>query len=452
MSTAACGEIGRIVSHCSLIRCSPNLPTSRQHTSTTILVLPLGSVGSSTAARHPRMNQEAAAMQRSRVFTAIGLMSGTSMDGIDVALLTTDGSTDIVEAGAWLTVPYTCQQRRILVEAMKAITTIPLAATKCRAEWPQEVKDAEQLVTEQHIRAVQTFLSENNLRPANIDVVGFHGQTLVHSVAHKVTLQIGNGNALAKAIGIDVVQDFRTADMVAGGQGAPLAALYHAACAKQQAVHMAKSRVIDPHHKASICILNIGGVANLTYMDQNDQIMAFDTGPGNALIDDWMHYHSGAPMDNNGAAAAKGKAHNQIVEQFLSSPWFQMPPPKSIDRQMFASLLKEIQPLGIEDGAATLTACTVRSVQKAVTHLPTTPSHWIVCGGGRHNITMFNLLKECLENVSTADDMKWPGDELEAQAFAWLAVRSLRALPLSIPQTTGCRSPTTGGVLCKHEV
>jgi anhydro-N-acetylmuramic acid kinase len=273
------------------------------------------------------------------------------------------------------------------------------------------------------------------LRERAAAVVGFHGQTLVHRPAEGFTLQVGGGARLAARVGVTVVDDFRSADMAAGGQGAPLAPLYHAALA---------ARLGGPW---PVAFLNIGGVANVTYVDEErGDLIAFDTGPGNALVNDWMAAATGADFDEGGGAARAGRADADRVAGWLADPFYAAPPPKSLDRDAFKRALEGVAGMGLEDGAATLTAYTVEAVGAGLRWLPRPPARWLVCGGGRRNATMLDGLRRRLNaEVEPVENAGFDGDMLEAQAFAFLAVRVMRGLPTSLPTTTGCRAPVSGG-------
>jgi anhydro-N-acetylmuramic acid kinase len=341
-------------------------------------------------------------------------MSGTSLDGIDVAMIETDGQERVV-AGPSLTIAYQDAFR----ERLRSV----LGGTGPTAEVEGEL-------TRLHADAVEQFATRHP--NTGIDIVGLHGHTILHRPAERRTWQLGDGALLAQLLGLDVVADFRSADVAAGGEGAPLAPLFHAAVA------MTLPR--------PLAILNIGGVANVTWIGKGTEVLAFDTGPGNALIDDWVRQHTGAAADIGGALARAGRASTAHVARFLSSPFFERPPPKSLDRDDF----REIMPDGLpfEDGAATLTEITAAAVVAAVKHLPAPPLQWLVCGGGRHNPTLMEALRRQLAaSVRPLDEVGWNGDTLEAQAFAYLAVRSVRGLPLSLPSTTGVARPMPGGRL-----
>jgi anhydro-N-acetylmuramic acid kinase len=359
-----------------------------------------------------------------RVLKAIGLMSGTSMDGIDAAILDTDGER-IAAFGPARFEPYGADMRARLREALDQAATMPLDGPLSAA-----VEALERELTQAHARAIAALLTDANIKPAEIDVIGFHGQTLVHRPHQRVTVQIGSGPRLAEAISIDVVSDFRTADVRAGGEGAPLVPIYHAALAAE---------------RAPVAVLNIGGVANVTFIGKGGTLIAFDTGPGNAPIDDWALKYTGQPIDKDGALAAKGRVKENVLTHLMQHAYFAKPAPKSLDRMDFP--LDMARNLSPEDGAATLTAFTARTIAKARDHLPHAPQTWIVCGGGRLNPTLMCELRAALAGatVITAEDAGWRGDFIEAEATAYLAVRSLRGLPISFPLTTGTPRPLTGG-------
>ena len=361
----------------------------------------------------------------SEILKVIGLMSGTSLDGVDAALLETDGE-DIAHPGPGLTVPYDKETRALLAAALVSARDVAEGAPV-----PHSIRDAERLLTQAHADAVQALLKKAGLAADQVALIGFHGQTILHRPAQHWTWQIGDGALLARLTGIDVVNDFRSADVKAGGQGAPLVPLYHAALAR-------KSKLTPP-----LVLVNIGGVANVTYIS-GDLVLAFDTGPGNAPIDDWMHTHSGKPVDEDGAFAATGKVNDAALDKMLANPFFDRLPPKSLDRMDFGT--DAVKALSPADGAATLTAFTAASIAKARQHFPEPATTWIVCGGGRHNKTLMAMLKARVNApVIAAEEAGWNGDAMEAEAFAYLAMRAKKGLPLSLPTTTGVKQPMTGG-------
>jgi anhydro-N-acetylmuramic acid kinase len=358
----------------------------------------------------------------------IGLMSGTSLDGIDAALVETDGE-DIAVPGATLAVPYDAETRAMLRAALDEARDVAEGAPV-----PYSIRDAEQRLTEAHADAVKTLLKKAGLSPRDVALLGFHGQTILHRPQEHWTWQIGDGALLARLTGIDVVNDFRSADVKAGGQGAPLVPLYHAALVRNS------GKFAKP-----VVLVNIGGVANVTYVGETE-ILAFDTGPGNAPIDDWAMRHTNKPVDEDGNLARKGKVNDRALAEMLDNDWFEQAPPKSLDRFDFGTdAVKNLSP---EDGAATLTAFTAASIARAREHFSDPANTWIVCGGGRHNpVIMSELRARVNAPVLSAEDAGWRGDFIEAEAFAYLAVRSVKGLPLSLPTTTGVREPMTGGKL-----
>lgn len=374
---------------------------------------------------------------------ALGLMSGTSMDGVDLALVETDGHAVRVvrSANGYLEPlgptgyrPYSDEDRALLRVALTDAEAIVAPS-----ERPGCLAEAEERVTALHAEAVEAFLAEHGLTPGDIDVIGFHGQTVVHRPDQRVSVQIGDGTALSSRLGIRVVSDLRRADIEAGGQGAPLVPVFHRALAEA-------SGFTGP-----LGVLNIGGVANATVIAADGTLLAFDTGPGNALIDDWMRERTGRPLDDGGRTAARGRPDEALLSWLLLHPFFARTPPKSLDRNWFSHKLAG--QLTTEDGAATLTAFTARAVARALDHLPEAPLRWIVSGGGARNGELVRLLHHHLRSeISTADAIGWSSAFLEAQAFAYLAVRSLQGLPITFPETTGVGEPMTGGVLARPEI
>lgn len=348
---------------------------------------------------------------------ALGLMSGTSLDGIDAALVETDGET-VRATGAALTIAYDDDLRGGLRSVLGG--TGPVA-------------EIERRLTQAHAEAVQRLLGQAGIDAERVGVIGFHGHTILHRPEQRRTWQIGDRDLLARLTGIRVVGDFRSDDVAAGGQGAPLVPVYHAALAQGLAVPLA--------------VLNLGGVGNVTWIGGDGALLAFDTGPGNALIDDWALTHTGRPVDQGGALAAAGSVDGAAVDGFARHDYFSVLPPKSLDRDDFQALAAQlVAGKGAEDGAATLTAFTIRAVVVAAQHFPASVSRWLVCGGGRHNPVLMRMLADQLEApVAPVEAVGWDGDALEAQAFAFLAVRSLRGLPLTFPGTTGVSTPLTGG-------
>jgi anhydro-N-acetylmuramic acid kinase len=361
---------------------------------------------------------------------AIGLMSGTSMDGVDIALLETDGER--IEAfGPVGGREYTGEERAFFREAVDAAVQID-----DRSDRSGILARAEALITEIHADAVDDFLIVNRMPRDEVAVIGFHGQTVLHRPEAQLTVQLGDGQLLADLTGMDVVYDFRAEDMAQGGEGAPFVPVYHRALADYSAL------------PRPAVIVNIGGVANVTFIAEDGTLLAFDTGPGNALLDDWMMRRLGQPRDENGQLAAKGQADGRRLEAMLAHPFFLRRPPKSLDRNAFP--LSAVEGLSPEDGAATLTAFTAASLICGMAHFPVTPKIFVLSGGGTRNASLVGALRTLLPGrIELAEERGWDASAIEAQAFAFLAVRSLRGLPNSFPGTTGVPHPVTGGVLVR---
>lgn len=371
---------------------------------------------------------------------ALGLMSGTSFDGIDAALVKTDGET--VEAfGPGDGFGYAAGE----MEAARAVHADwrPYRGAAGGSEAAATLARAEAEVTAAHAAASARLLARAAAAGAAPEIVGFHGQTVAHAPddpAGGWTWQIGDGAALARALNRTVAWDFRSADMVAGGQGAPLAPFFHFALA----------RALD---RGPVCFLNLGGVGNVSWADPEaagpeapGALVGFDTGPANALVDDWMRARTGAACDMDGAAAAAGRVREDRLHRNSVAAYIARKPPKSLDRNDFAQALAAMEGLSTEDGAATLTALSALCAAGAQAHLPRRAETWILCGGGRRNPTLAAMIAERVEaEVIQAEAAGLDGDLLEAQCFAYLAVRALRGLPLSAPGTTGAKAPMPGG-------
>ena len=350
-----------------------------------------------------------------QTWRAIGLMSGTSLDGIDAAWLQTDGER-ISQFGPAATLRFEDDLRADLRRLLDLAPTIAPDDPFLRA--------TEERLTRDHALAI-------GLLGQGADIVGFHGQTILHQPEHHRSWQIGDAELLTRIARIPVVHDFRAADVAAGGQGAPFAPLFHAA----MAACMPKP----------LLIVNIGGVANITWLGENGEIEACDTGPGNGPLDDLAQKYLGTPYDKDGAFAASGRIYPARLAELMSHPYFAATGPKSLDRLTFSNLISQATAnLTPEDAAATLAAFAATAIAGA--KLPAPPTRVLVAGGGRHNITLMRLLEQKFEvPVEPVEAAGWNGDALEAQCFAFLAVRSLRGLPLSLPSTTGVPEPLTGG-------
>jgi anhydro-N-acetylmuramic acid kinase len=343
----------------------------------------------------------------------VGLMSGTSLDGVDAAVLETDGER-VTGAGPAVTLPYPA--------ALRATLRTLLDRAPALKPDDAELRDATRALTLHHADAVRAL-------DAGADMIGFHGQTILHRPAERRTWQIGDAALLAREAGLPVAHDFRTADVASGGQGAPLVPLYHAALAAGL--------------ERPLAVLNIGGVSNVTWIGERD-ILACDTGPGNALLDDYCMRQLGEPMDRDGRLAAAGTPHEPTLAALLAHEFFKRPAPKSLDRQDFAHAMAMVETLAPADAAATLAAFTARAV--AATPWPVPPARLLVTGGGRHNTAIMGALRAAFPcPVEPVEAVGWNGDALEAQCFAYLAARVHRQLPLSIPGTTGVPHPMPGG-------
>lgn len=367
---------------------------------------------------------------------AIGLMTGTVLDGmIDIALLQTDGE-GVQAFGPWTLAPYPMETRALLARALEEALRWQFSGPE-----PAIFAEAEDALTRGQSAAVLEFLAANGRQPRDVAVIGFHGQTVLHHPPRGGgtgnTRQLGSGALMAALTGIDVAYDFRTADVRAGGQGAPLSASYHAALL---------GRLDAP---AQTAVLNLGGVANITWRGDDDQVIGFDTGPANAPLNDWIARQTGEPMDQDGALAAKGQVDEVRLARLLEHPYLAAPYPKSLDRFDFSAGMAD--GLSLEDGAATLTAFTAAAVGLGLDLLPQRPTRLIVCGGGRKNPSIMTALRHRARvEPITAEEVGWRGDAIEAECFALLAVRCLRGLPISFPTTTGVPRPMTGGMVVKR--
>ncbi len=366
---------------------------------------------------------------------AIGLMSGTSMDGIDIALLTTDGE-NWIERGASASVEYSDSFR-----ARLKVGLVDARAIHDRTERPGVLRQLERDLTLLHAVAVNDFLHEQGLKPHEIDVIGFHGQTVLHRPEQGLTVQIGDGALLAREIGVPVVHDMRAEDMRHGGEGAPLIPAYHAALAANLPLGLKRPAVF----------VNIGGISNLTYVSEDGALVAYDSGPGNMLIDQWMELYGHGRFDAGGAMAMSGSVNRNIACRYLEHEFFKGNRRRSLDRGDFVIPAKD--ELSLADGARTLAFVSAAAILKSASHLPASPCVYIVSGGGRKNGALMDELTALAERegarVIDADNAGFNGDAMEAEAWAYLAVRSLCGLPLTYPSTTGCDRPVSGGVLVK---
>ncbi len=344
-------------------------------------------------------------------------MSGTSLDGVDAAWVETDGIV-VRQTGPGMTLAY---QDSLRADLRRLLDLAPALSPG-----DSFLEDVTRRLTEDHCAALAAVGQD-------ADLIGMHGQTILHAPERRCTWQIGDAALLAARTGLPVVHDFRSADMAAGGQGAPFAPLYHAALAEGM--------------EKPLLIVNIGGVANITWLGAEGEILACDTGPGNGPLDDFIFRHTGREFDGNGALAASGRARPERLDRLMAHPYFALPPPKSLDRLSFSAFVEAAtQDLTVADGAATLAAFAVAAI--AAAPVPAPPRRVLVCGGGRKNAAIMAGLKQCFGvPVDPVESAGWNGDLLEAQCFGYLAVRSLRGLPLSLPGTTGVPRPMPGGRL-----
>jgi anhydro-N-acetylmuramic acid kinase len=362
---------------------------------------------------------------------AIGLMTGTALDGfVDVALIGTDGEV-VYEFGEFGLFPYADTDRTILQDAVAAARAWAFDGPE-----PAIFARAEATITRIYASAIRQLLAQANMKAADVAYVGGHGLTVLHRPDLGRTRQLLDGTRLAQMVEIDTVYDFRSADMVAGGQGAPLAPIYHAAI-------LAHAKFDPPS-----AILNLGGVANVTWWGGGLELAAFDTGPANGPVNEWVEAHGQGSYDKDGAIAARGRVHEGRLLEILDHPWFDAPYPKSLDRYDFDAGL--VRGLSLEDGAATLTALPGACLNLALDLLPSRPKTLIVAGGGRKNpVMMADIAARCGVTLVDADAVGLRGDAVEAECFALLAVRSARGLALSFPATTGVKAPLTGGVIAR---
>lgn len=360
-----------------------------------------------------------------KIYTALGLMSGTSLDGIDAAIIQTDGQ-NILSFGDAITSEFSVGNRKQIAKATKAALK-----WKFQGVPPRILSAAEAVIDQRHIEIAQRIMARQ------VELIGYHGQTVLHMPPNMdqkgQTLQIGKGQTLANELRAACVYDFRTADIEAGGQGAPLAPIYHKALCDYSKL------------TGNTVVLNLGGVGNFTWVGDGP-LLASDTGPANGPLDSWLNQH-GLDYDPDGKYSAAGDIDFALIDQWLGADFFQKPIPKSADRYDF-DVISEVYGMSLNDGAATLAAFCALAVKHTLEQLPDKPDQIIVCGGGRKNKTIMNMLRaEMGCPVKTAEDVGWRGDFIEAEAFAYLAVRSKLGLPISFPETTGVPRPMTGGRL-----
>ncbi len=362
-------------------------------------------------------------------FLCLGLMSGTSLDGIDAALIETDGIT-ITSLGASHYRPYSDAEQAVLAKALEEGRGL-----NHRNARPAAIAEAEQVVTDCHCEAI-AMLMEKSSTKTTVQLIGFHGQTVLHKPKAGLTVQIGLPQKIANRFAIPVIGDFRAADVAAGGEGAPLVPVMHLAMAKRSGLPF------------PCAIVNIGGVANITIIDADETLTAFDCGPGNALLNDFLKSRTGEIMDRDGAAALRGTADLALVATMMQDTFFILPPPKSLDRDHFQYVREMVATKSLEDGAATLTAFTSEALARGLRFSAMPLEKIVIAGGGAHNPALLRAISQRSNaEIVTADSLGWSGDFLEAQAFAFLAARALYKRPISFPGTTGVKKPLSGGVL-----
>lgn len=361
----------------------------------------------------------------------LGFMTGTSLDGIDMAVINTDGEAQL-DFGPWAELPMPSKTRTLLEATVKDALDWRRGAPE-----PMIFNEARAALVDWHVQALGDFLAANGLSNGDLDLMGVHGQTVLHERPRDGvpgrTVQLFDGQAFADATGVPVVCDFRQADIAAGGEAAPLAPVYHRALAQKAGLDL------------PAVVVNLGGVANITLIDESLELTAMDTGPANGLMDQWMRRHGRGDYDFEGRIAATGRAHDDIVAAYMAHPYFQAVAPKSLDRYDFT--LDLVAGLSCEDGMATLSAFTVQSLLAGISAIGAQPKSVILAGGGRQNAFLVSQIRHALSpaTVILAEDLGWRGGAIEAEAFAYMAVRSLKGLPISFPSTTGVKAPLTGG-------
>lgn len=359
-----------------------------------------------------------------KIYKSIGLMSGTSMDGIDLALIESDGK-EIINRKAFSYQAYDADFKKRLGSLIYDIPTL------------HQVKLIENELTLLHAKLVNNFLSQNKIDRKEIDVVSFHGHTILHLPQQQITWQIGNPHLLAHKIGINVVADFRSRDVVLGGQGAPLVPIYHFYLFRNQT--------------SPVAVLNIGGISNITYFQGNDEndVEAFDVCFGNAPLDDLMREKFGRDFDQNGELAKSGSVDFILADRILQNEIFHKKPPKSFDRDDFSNLLAPINSLKVEDALATFAYMHAKAIQINLEFLSHRPKEIFICGGGRKNAAIMDEMKKWLSGVviKTVEEIGLNGDAIEAEAFAFLGIRNLLKLPISFSKTTGVYNSKPGTMI-----
>jgi len=359
-----------------------------------------------------------------KIYTALGLMSGTSMDGVDTSIIKSDGNREYsIISDEYLEYNEEFYSKLINIRD-KVFTENDLK------RYSEEIQSLEREITLFHANIVNQILKKSKIE---IDLIGFHGQTIFHDPNNKITKQLGDGNLLSQLTKKKVIYNFRQNDLLNGGQGAPLASIYHKL--------LAQTFKEEGKIKLPIIILNIGGIANITSIKENYEMNSMDIGPGNCLIDKWMRVNSNKNFDSNGDIAKSGKVDKFILDQTIDNFYYnESNKKKSLDVNDFD--ISFAKGLSLEDGAATITELTADILSKNLLN-----GNVYVCGGGRKNKFLINSIQKKIENkISQIDELDIDGNFIESQAFGYLAIRSYLGLPISFPETTGCKKPCTGGV------
>jgi len=369
-------------------------------------------------------------------FYSIGLMSGTSTDGIDVSIIRSDGE-QFIELVDDMYLKYEDRLKSKLIKIISLCTS-----KEHFTKIAEKIKELEKEITQIHSKASQLIMKKN--KNINIDLIGFHGQTIIHKPKDGYSLQIGDAQLLSNFTNTTVISDFRKNDILNGGQGAPLSPIYH-----QLILTKIKSKLPS-------AVINVGGISNITYVDEFNKMFSFDIGPGNCLIDQWVRYKTNREFDKDGVIANSGKVNQYILNKYLGDPYYKKKFPKSLDIKDFD--LKDLEDISFEDGCATLSMLTVKSIVSAINNFKNQPNLILFAGGGRKNKYIFNKIKEEFGNsIMLIDDFNLKGDFsaglngdfIESQAFAYLAIRSYLKKNITFPNTTGVNKPCSGGLVYK---
>ncbi len=364
-----------------------------------------------------------------KVYNVIGIMSGTSMDGIDCSYVNTDGMNfvSIINENSY---KYSQNYKNKLKKIIKYLNNIKSLEKK------QHIKNFENIVTNKFIQVIKKFIKNYNIKHSSIDYIGVSGQTVLHDPKNKKTIQLGSCKKIQKKLQIKIVGNFRENDMKNGGQGSPIGVFYH--------------QYILNNYSSPAAIINLGGIANICYSHKKE-LIAFDLGPANVLIDDLMLYFYKKNYDKNGNKAIKGKLDKKLIDFYKKDDFFKLNYPKSLDREYFKKYFNQLKKLKKNNAIHTASMMTIICIDLGLKLIKKKINELIITGGGRKNLFLINVLKKQFKkkgiNIVLIDNLNFNGDLLEAQAFAYLAVRSVKKLPLSLPTTTGVKKPTLGGIL-----